>query len=148
MNLPITPDPMHLGPPWFRTADMIGHPPFQVTTGEELVTLPFLQYQETHGDMYLLGTKGKGRLAYYQVVHLRPAASVNVSLYDDRDLDIFLQDPTFNTDLAQAMAGVDDPHLLAEVARFRLLHVQLPVVTSRALFLNKACQALVGLQQE
>ena len=148
VNLPITPDPMHPGPPWFCATDVIGHPPFQVTIGEELVTLPFLQYQETHGDVYLLGTKGKGRPAHYQVVHLRPAAGVNISLYNDRDLDIFLQDTIFNTDLAQAMARVNDPHLLAEVACFHLLHAQLPVMISRALFLDKACQALVGLQKE
>jgi len=147
-NLPITPDPMHPGPPWFRATNAIGHPPFQVTIGEELVTLPFLRYQETHGDVYLLGTEGKGRPAHYQVVHLGPAASVDVSLYDDHDLDIFLQDAMFNTNLAQAMARVDNPHLLAEVARFHLLHTQLPVVTLRALFLDKACQALVGLQKE
>lgn len=51
-------------------------------------------------------------------------------------------------DLAQAMAQVDDPHLLAKVAHFCLLNAQLLVVTSRALFLDKARQALVELQKE
>ena len=113
-----------------------------------MVTLPYLRYQETHGDVYLLGTEGKGRPTHYQVVHLGPAAEVDISLYDDRDIGIFLEDATLNTDLAQAMAQVDDPCLLAKVARFRLLNAQLPVVTSRALFLDKACQALVDLQKE
>ena len=113
-----------------------------------MVTLPYLQYQETHGDVYLLGTEGKGRPAHYWVVHLGPTAEVDVSLYDNCDLSIFLEDATLNTDLAQAMARVDNPHLLAKVACFRLLNAQLPIVTSRALFLDKACQALVELQKE
>ena len=34
------------------------------------------------------------------------------------------------------------------MARFHLLNAQLPVITSRALFLDKACQALVKLQKK
>ena len=148
MDLPITPDVTHPGPPWFCAANTVGYPPFQVTIRDKLVTLPYLQYQETYRDVYLLGTEGKGRPMHYQVVHLGPTAEVDISLYDNYDISIFLEDMTLNTDLAQAMAWVDNPYLLTMVACFCLLNTQLPVVTSRVLFLDKACQALVELQKE
>lgn len=83
-----------------------------------------------------------------RTVLLGPAANVDSSLYDDRDVDLFRKDPTFNTDLAQAITQVDDPALAAEIARFRNPNAQLPTVTSRAFFLDKACQALMDLQKE
>ena len=42
MDLPVIPDVIHPGPPWFHTTDMIRHPLFQVTIGDKLVTLPYL----------------------------------------------------------------------------------------------------------
>jgi len=144
-TLPHIPDMMHPGPPWFRVADTLGHPPFQVLIGGELVTLPYLWYQETHGDVYLLGTEGKDRPMHYQAVLLGPAASIDTLLYDNYDVNLFLQDPTFNTNLAQALNQVDNLALMAEVAHFCNLNTQLPLVTLWAFFLDKACQALVDL---
>jgi len=147
-DLPISLDATYPGPLWFRLADVPGHPSFQIIIGDQIVTLPYLRYQECNGEPFLLGTEGKGRPVHFRPVILNPSSNVEGSLYDDRDLDILTQDPTFNTDLAQALNQVGDPSVTAEVARFRALNAQLTVITSRATLFDKMCKALVDIQKE
>ena len=51
----------HPGHPWFRWTEAPGHPPFQIYDGPRLITLPYVRYQETNGDTYLVGTEGRDR---------------------------------------------------------------------------------------
>ena len=147
-DLPFVPDAIYPGPPWFRLADVLGHPSFQIIIRNQIVTLPYLRYQECNGEPFLLGTEGKGRPVHFRPVILHPSNNVKGSLYDDRDLDILTQDPTFNMDLAQALNQTGDPSITAEVARFRTLNTQLLVITSRAALFDKMCKALVDIQKE
>jgi hypothetical protein len=55
----------HLGPPWFHWTNASGHLPFQIYKGQNLVMLPFIQYQETNRDTYIMGTEGKDLPAHY-----------------------------------------------------------------------------------
>jgi len=147
-DLPLSPDATYLGPLWFCLADVPGHPSFQIIIGDQIVTLPYLQYQECNGKPFLLGTKGKGRPVHFRPAILNPSNNVKGSLYNNRDLDILIQDPTFNTDLAQALNQVSDPLVTAEVTRFRALNAQLLVITSCAALFDKMCKALVDIQKE
>jgi hypothetical protein len=62
--------------------------------------LPFIYYQETNGDTYIIGTEGKNLLAHYQPMHLGPAMPVKGIEVDDCDVEFLAEDPTFNFSLA------------------------------------------------
>jgi len=148
LDLPLSTDAAYPGPPWFRLANVSGHPSFQIIIGDEIITLPYLRYQECNGEPFLLGTEGKGWLVHFQPVILNLSSNVDRSLYNDRDVNLLLQDPTFNTDLAQALNWVNDPCVTVEVARYHTLNAQLAVITSCAALFNKMCKALVDIQKE
>ena len=114
-DLPLSPDATYPGPLWFCLADVPGHPSFQIIIGDQIVTLPYLRYQECNGKPFLLGTEGKGRPVHFQPAILHPSNNIKGSLYDDCNLNILIQDPTFNMDLAQALNQVGDPLVTAEV---------------------------------
>jgi len=148
LDLPLSTDTAYPGPLWFHLANVPRHPLFQIIIGDEIVTLPYLRYQECNGEPFLLGTEGKGRLVHFRPVILNLSSNVNGSLYNDHDVDLLLQDPTFNTDLAQALNWVNDPCVMVEVARYCALNAQLAVITSCAALFDKMCKALVDIQKE
>lgn len=59
-NLSPPVDAIYPRPLWFYLADVPGHPSFQIIIGDQIVTLPYLWYQECQGEPFLLGTEGKG----------------------------------------------------------------------------------------
>jgi len=95
-----------------------------------------------------MGTEGKDQPVHFQPVILNPSNNIEGSLYNDRNLDLLLQDPMFNTNLAQAFNQVDNPCVTAEVAQYRILNAQLLVITSCTTLFDKICKALVDIQKE
>ena len=111
----------HPGHPWFRWTEAPGHPPFQIYDGPHLIMLPYVCYQETNGDTYLVGTKGRDQPVHYRPIHLGPAAPVEGVQVDDNDVGFLAEDPTFNFALAQVLEGLNNLGTLAEVSCFRIL---------------------------
>lgn len=85
---------------------------------------------------------------HFRLVILNLSNNVKGSVYDDCDINFLLQDPMFNTDLAQALNQVDDPLVTVEVIQFCMLNAQLSVITMSAALFNKMCKALVDIQKE
>ena len=112
-NLSFSPDATHPRPLWFCLAN--GHPSFQIIVGDQIITLLYLQYQEINGESYLMGTEGKDQPVHFCAIILYPSNVVKGSLYNDCNTDFLNQDPTFNTDLAQAINQVDNPLVITEV---------------------------------
>ena len=133
------------GPPWFRWQDIPGHPPFQRQEGEVLLTFPFLRYLEKGCDTYIVGCMARGQPAYYKPVLLRPVAALSTA--SDKDPSIFVDDSTFNFPVNQALDQLDDPALLAEVARYRALNMQLPMVVRNAALMEEIVQSMATIQK-
>ena len=146
-DLPILEDG-HPGHLWFRWTEALGHPPFQIYDGPRLITLPYIRYQETNGDTYLVGTEGWDRPVHYRPVHLGPAAPVEGVQVDDNDVGFLAEDPTFNFALAQALEGLNDPGTLAEVSRFCILTHQINAMQGRGYYLERLANNVREMQQE
>ena len=138
----------HPGHPWFRWTEAPGHPPFQIYDGPHLIMLPYVRYQETNGDTYLVGTKGRDQPVHYRPIHLGPAAPVEGVQVDDNNVGFLTEDPTFNFALAQALEGLNDPGTLAEVSRFRILTHQINVMQGCGYYLERLTNEVREMQQE
>ena len=146
-DLPILEDG-HPGHPWFRWTEALGHPLFQIYDGPRLITLPYVRYQETNGDTYLVGTEGQDQSVHYRPVHLGPAAPVEGIQVDDNDVGFLTEDPTFNFALAQALEGLNNPGTLAEVSRFRILTHQINAMQGRGYYLERLANEVREMQRE
>ena len=146
-DLPILEDG-HPGHLWFQWTEAPGHPPFQIYDGPRLITLPYIRYQETNGDTYLVGTKGRDQPIHYRPIHLGPAAPVEGIQVDDNNVGFLMKDPTFNFALAQALKGLNDPGTLAEVSRFRSLTHQINVMQGCGYYLERLANKVREMQQE
>ena len=146
-DLPVLEDdhPSHL---WFRWTEAPGHPPFQIYNGPRLITLPFVHYQETNGDTYLIGTEGQDQLVHYQPVHLGPAAPVKGVQVDDNNVGFLTEDPTFNFVLAQALEGLNDPGTLVEVSCFCILTHQINAMQGYGYYLERLANNVREMQRE
>ena len=91
-------------------------PPFQIYDSPHLITLPYVCYQETNGDTYLVGTEGQDQPVHYWPVHLGLAAPVKGVQVDDNNVGFLTEDLTFNFALAQVLEGLNNPSTLAEVS--------------------------------
>jgi len=117
---------------WMRWHDLPGIPTFAVNDNGQMKALPYVSFREILGHTLQVGTEGLGCQPYSREVLLGPSDPIPGSTVDDRDLDYFIKDPTFNFVVNQAIESLDDPGLTAEVARLRAMHLQLPIVVERA----------------
>jgi hypothetical protein len=76
---------------------------------------------------------------------LRPVAALPTA--SSKDPSIFVDDSTFNFPVNQALDQLDDPSLLAEVARYRALNSQLPMVVRNAALTEEIAQCVVTIQK-
>ena len=74
--------------------------------------------------------EGNGQQQFAQEIFacLRPL--VAAPTVKDKDLDIFTQDVPFNFAVEQALDRLEDPRVLAKVARFRMLNTHVSVFAS------------------
>src|SRR5712691_7653039 len=117
MEIPIT----HPGPPWYRVSEGPVGDAFHVKILDRIVTMPYLCYRQIGNKTFQYGTEGKDRRVYSREVTLRPHEApmgVNCTV---NDLEYFARDPHFNVALTQALDLIDDPGLVAEVARYQSL---------------------------
>ena len=110
--------------------------------------LPYVRYQETNGDTYLVGTEGRDRPIHYRPVHLGPAAPVKGIQVDNNGVGFLAEDPTFNFALAQALEGLNDPGTLAEVSRFCILTHQINAMQGRGYYLECLANEVREMQWE
>jgi hypothetical protein len=99
--------------------------------------LPFIWYQETNRDTYIMGTEGKDLPAHYQPVHLRSAMPVEGIEVDDCNVVFLMEDPTFNFSLAQALKNLNNPSTLAEVSHFHILSHQINTMQGCGYYLEQ-----------
>ena len=135
----------HPGPPWYRWTDMPGHPPFVVRVGEQEVVMPFLRFKDINGKPHQLRTEGAG-----STIHGRPilAGPMEGDRSDhDEDLEMLVSKPTYNFAAAQALDYLDDPGVLAKVARFRNYAIQLPVMLDRSRMFHNLVTAFGAFQE-
>ena len=110
--------------------------------------LPYVRYQETNGDTYLVGTEGQDQPVHYQPIHLRPAAPIKGVQVDDNDVGFLTEDPTFNFALAQALEGLNNLGTLAEVSHSRILTHKINVMQGCGYYLECLANQVREMQQE
>ena len=110
--------------------------------------LPYVHYQETNRDTYLVETKGRDRPIHYWLIHLGPAAPVKGIQMDDNDVGFLAEDPTFNFVLAQVLEGLNNPGTLAEVSRFRILTHQINAMQGHGYYLEHLANDIREMQWE
>jgi len=94
---------------------------FHVKILDRIVTMPYLCYRQIGNKTFQYGTEGKDRRVYSREVTLRPhEAPMGITCAVD-DLEYFARDPHFNVALTQALDLIDDPGLVAEVAKYQSL---------------------------
>ena len=118
----------HPGPPWFRWAEALVGESFVVKVLDKDVFLPYLCYRQIGAKTFQYGTEGKERRVYSREVHLQPHAAPMGVVCDVNDVEYFLRDPHFNVPLSQALDLLDDPGLVAEVARYQGLNLEMGVL--------------------
>ena len=126
-------------------ANIPRHPPFQRQEGDIILTFPFLRYLEKGCETYIIGCMARGQPAYYKLVLLQPVAALSTA--SEKDPSIFIDDPTFNFPVNQALDQLDDPSLLAEVARYRALNAQLPMVIRNVALIEEMAQVVTTIQK-
>ena len=126
----------HPGPPWFRWAEAPVGESFVVKILDRDVFLPYLCYRQIGAKTYQYGTEGNDRRVYSREVHLQPHAALMGVVCDINDVEYFLRDLHFNVPLSQALDLLDDPGLVAEVARYQGLHLEMGVLAQMSKGLN------------
>ena len=135
----------HPGPPWYRWADMPGHPPFMVRIGERDIILPFLRFKDINSEPHQLGTEGAGQMVHSHLVLAGPVEG-EINEHNE-DLEILVSKPSHNFAIAQALDYLDDLGALSEVARFRNYAAQLPVVLERSRMFHDLVTAFWAFQE-
>jgi hypothetical protein len=110
--------------------------------------LPFICYQETNRDTYIVGTEGKDLLAYYWPVHLGPATPIEGIEVDDCNVAFLAENPMFNFSLAQALKNLNDPSTLVEVSHFCILSHQINTMQGCGYYLEQLYNHIQELQKE
>jgi hypothetical protein len=64
-----------------------------------------------------MGTKGVGRPQFMREIYTNSYSLLNIEGINDEDLDMFTRDSPCNFALEQGLEALDDPGVLAEVAR-------------------------------
>ena len=120
----------HLGPPWFRWAEAPVGESFVVKVLNKDVFLPYLCYRQIGAKTFQYGTEGKDRRVYSCEVCLQPHAAPMGVICDGNDVKYFLCDLHFNVLLSQVLDLLDDPGLVAEVARYQGINLEMGVLVS------------------
>ena len=92
------------------------------------VFLLYLCYQQIGAKTYQYGTEGNDRRVYSREVYLQPHAAPMGVVCNVNDIEYFLRDLHFNVPLLQALDLLDNPGLVAEVARYQGLHLEMGVL--------------------
>ena len=119
---------------------MPAHAGFIVDIRGQKRSLPYLCYREVCGKTFQYGTKGWEHPVWSREVHLALTEWPEGIWPPDDDIGYFIQNPTFNFVINQAINVIDDPRLVAEVAHFRYLSTQMPAVLERSNILKQLLQ--------
>jgi hypothetical protein len=80
-------------------------------------------------------------------MHAQAHAPLEIPGVDDRELNLFIKDVPFNFALEQALASLQDPGVLAEVARLRAIITQILVYTKISWAVQELSEAFSKFQK-
>jgi hypothetical protein len=94
-----------------------------------------------------LGTEGAGQKQFVWEVYAKKQSALEVLDVEDDDLEIFTKDIPFNFAVDQALESLDDPGVLAEVARLQTIVAHVPVYSAFAQSVQELSEAMHKFQK-